>query len=180
GYDDYSAIEVGKLFKINLKDLMKDSDRDGYNDIFEKSFGLNPDNEDSDGDGVNDFNDLNPMFKSENNKFTQLYEMLLPQYANEIIGDSNYNFEVFISDCDYFHQINPKYHVLFIPENLKSKTNYQKITDISSHGIGKMKKNKDNPNIFYIETWGSSSSTNYSAEYKNGKWILEIGGGYVI
>lgn len=33
GYDDYSAIEDGKLFKIKVKDLMKDSDHDGYNDI---------------------------------------------------------------------------------------------------------------------------------------------------
>lgn len=180
GYDDYSAIEDGKLFKIKLEDLIKDSDRDGYNDIFEKSFGLNPYNKDSDGDGINDFNDLNPMFKSDSNKFTQLYEMLLPDYGSENLHDNNYFFEVFISDCDYFHQINPKYHVLFIPENLKSKTNYQKITDLSSHGIGKIRKNKNNPNIFYIKSWGNSSLTDYSAEYKNGKWILEIGGGYII
>jgi hypothetical protein len=39
---------------------MKDSDGDGYNDIFEKCFGLNPDNKDTDGDGINDFEDLNP------------------------------------------------------------------------------------------------------------------------
>lgn len=80
-YHDYSAIEDGKLFKISLKDLFKDSDKDGYNDIFEKSFGLNKNNKDTDGDGADDFNDLNPMFKSEKNKFVQLYEMLLPQYS---------------------------------------------------------------------------------------------------
>ncbi|WP_228444910.1 thrombospondin type 3 repeat-containing protein [Chryseobacterium echinoideorum] len=180
GYDDYSAIEDGKLFKIKLEDLIKDSDNDGYNDIFEKNFGLNPTNKDTDGDGVNDFLDLNPLFKSENNKFTRLYEMLLPDYGSENLRNSNYYFEVFISDCDYFHQINPKYHVLFIPESLQSKTDYQKITDVSSHGMGKIKKNKNNSNIFYIKKWGSSSSIDYSAEYKNGKWILEISGGYVI
>lgn len=180
GYDDYSAIADGKLFKIKLEDLMKDSDDDGYNNIFENSFGLNPDRKDSDGDGIDDFKDLNPMFRSEKNKFTQLYEDLLPDYENENLRDQSYFFEVFISDCDYFHQINPKYHVLFVPENLKSQPNYVKITDVSRHGIDKIRRNKNNPNIFYIKQWGSSSMTDYSAEYKDGKWILEIGGGYVI
>ncbi|QQQ28452.1 hypothetical protein [Chryseobacterium indoltheticum] len=180
GYDDYSAIEDGKLFKIKLEDLVKDSDHDGYNDIFEKSFGLNPNNKDTDGDGMVDFNDLNPMFKSEKNKFTQLYETLLPDYGSENLSNKNYYFEIFISDCDYFHQISPKYHVLFSPEDSKSKTDYLKVTDVSSHGIGKIKRNKNNPNIFYIKEWGNSSMTYYSAEYKDGQWILEIGGGYVI
>lgn len=180
GYDDYSAIEDGKLFKIKLEDLVKDSDHDGYNDIFEKSFGLNPNNKDTDGDGMVDFNDLNPMFKSEKNKFTQLYETLLPDYGSENLSNKNYYFEIFISDCDYFHQISPKYHVLFSPEDSKSKTDYLKVTNVSSHGIGKIKRNKNNPNIFYIKELGNSSMTYYSAEYKDGQWILEIGGGYVI
>lgn len=180
GYDDYSAIEDGKLFKIKLEDLIKDSDHDGYNDIFENSFGINPNNKDTDGDGMDDFHDLNPMFNSEQNKFTQLYETLLPDYGSENLSNENYYFEFFISDCDYFHQINPKYHVLFSPEDSKSKTDYLKVTDVSSHGIGKIKRDKKNPNTFYIKKWGNSSSTGYSAEYKNGKWILEITEGYVI
>lgn len=180
GYDDYSAIEDGKLFKIKLDDLIKDSDCDGYNDIFENSFGLNPHNKDSDGDGTDDFNDLNPMFKSENNKFTQLYEMLLPDYGTENLRDNNYFFQVFISDCDYFHQIKPKYHVLFVSEDLKLQPKYVKITDVSSYGIDKIRRNKSNPNVFYIKQWGSSSMTDYSAEYKDGQWILKIGGGYII
>jgi len=180
GYDDYSAIADGKLFKIKLEDLIKDSDSDGYNDIFENGFGLNPDTKDSDADGIDDFKDLNPMFKSEKNKFTQLYEMLLPDYGDEKLRDYSYFFEVFKSDCDYFHQINPKYHVLFVPEDLNSQPNYVKITDVSRHGIDKIKRNKNNPDIFYIKQWGSSSMKEYSAEYKDGKWILEIGGGFVI
>ena len=179
-YDDYSAIEDGKLFKIALSDLMKDSDNDGYNDIFENCFGLNPDNKDTDGDGIDDFKDLNPMFKSEKNKFTQLYEMLLPDYGSEDLSNKNYCFEIFSSDCDYFHQINPKYHILFSPEDLHSKTNYLKLTGVSSHGIGKIKRNKNNPDVFYIQSWGNSGMTHYSAEYRNGRWILEVGGGYII
>ena len=176
GYDDYSAISDGKLFKINLKDLTKDTDNDGYNDIFEKCFGLNPDHKDSDDDGINDFEDPNPMFKSEKNKFTELYEELLPEYSAIVdLKKSSYYFEVFKSDCDYFHHINPKdYKVLFASENEDKQTDYIKNTDVFNFGISKIKKDKAFPERFYIYNWGSSSSTDFSAEYKNGKWQIEV------
>lgn len=179
GYDDYSAISDGKLFKINLKDLTRDSDHDGYNDIFERSFGLNPNNPDTDGDGVNDFDDLNPMFKSSKNKFTELYELLMPQYADGTsdLKKQHYTFTVFENDCDYFHQVSPDYRILFIPESDNKKTYYTKMTDVTRLGISKMKKNKNEPNKFYISNSGSSYVNDYSAEYKNGKWELEMIGG---
>ncbi|MBP2615273.1 hypothetical protein [Chryseobacterium jejuense] len=181
GYDDYSAIEDGKLFKINLKDLFKDSDNDGYNDIFEKSFGLNENNRDTDGDGVDDFNDLNPMFRSENNKFVQLYEMLLPQYSGiENFRNLHYSFEFFISDCDYFHQINPSLRVLFLPENEEKQTYYTRVTDVVDHGVSKLKRDHEATDYYYIETWGSSYSSDYSAVFKDGKWILKNIGSTVI
>jgi len=176
GHDDYSALEDGKLFKISLKDLTKDSDHDGYNDIFEESFGLNPKNKDTDGDGTDDSNDLNPMFTSEKNKFSELYHMLLPSYTTTFdLKKRPYYFEVFKSDCDYFHQINPtEYRVLFSPEDKNHQTGYIKITDVFDFGISKMKKSETNPNLFYINKWSSGSSSDYAAEYKNGKWEVEI------
>lgn len=181
GYDDYSAIEDGKLFKINLKDLMKDSDHDGYNDIFENSFGLDPENPDMDGDGINDFDDMNPMFKSEKNKFTLLYESLLPEYSGNFdFKKTHYFFEVYESDCDYFHQIDPNVRVLFIPEKEKRQTDYLRVTDVSTRSISKIKKDKTDPDKFYIFTSGSSYTNDYSAEFKNGKWLLKIVGGTVV
>ena len=182
GYDDYSAQEDGKLFKIKLKDLMKDTDKDGYNDIFEKNLGLNPDNQDTDSDGINDFEDMNPMYKSGKNKFTQLYELLL---LNNGYGESdqkkrNYSFLVYESSCDYFHQVNPEFRVLFIPENKRKQTAYTRITDITDGDISKIQKNAKNPEIFYIYESGNSSSNDYSAEYKNGKWEIQWVGGIVI
>lgn len=179
GYDDYSAIADGKMFKVNLKELMKDTDQDGYNDIFEKCFGLNPDDKDSDEDGINDFVDINPMYRSEKNKFTELYEMLLPTYAGAPdFKKDPYYFEVFKTDCDYFHQINPgEYKVLFIPENEDKQSYYVRFTGVCDFGISKIRKNKEFPERFYINKWGSSSSTDYAAEYRNGKWELEIIGG---
>ncbi|KFF12408.1 hypothetical protein IW15_12720 [Chryseobacterium soli] len=176
GHDDYSALEDGKLFTISLKDLIKDSDHDGYNDIFEESFGLNPNNKDTDGDGTDDFNDQNPMFTSEKNKFSELYQMLLPTYATTLdFKKMPYYFEVFKSDCDYFHQINPtEYRVLFSPEDKNRQTGYIKITDVFDFGISKIKKDKKDPNTFYINKWGSGSFSDYTVEYKNGKWEVEL------
>ena len=59
---------------------------------------------------------------------------------------------------------------------MKSQIDYVKITDVSRHGIDKIKKNKNNPDIFYINSWGSGSSSDFSAEYKNGKWVLTMVG----
>lgn len=178
GYDDYSAVEQGKLFKIYLKDLTKDSDHDGYNDIFEKSFGLNPENKDSDGDGINDFDDLNPMYTSEKNKFSELYETLMPRYATTFdLKKMSYYFEVFKSDCDYFHKINPnEYRVLFSPEDKRDQTHYVRFTDVFDVGFSKIKKNKTDVNRFYIHKWSNGSSSSYAVEYINGKWEVELVG----
>lgn len=182
GYDDYSAVEDGKLFKIKLKDIMQDTDRDGYNDIFEKSFGLNEHDKDTDGDGMNDFEDMNPMFKSQKSKFTQLYELLL---SNNIYGDEgwkerNYSFSVFQTDCDYFHQVSPEFRILFIPVDKNKQTYYTRVTDITEETISPIQKNKMNPNSFYIYKSGNSYKNDYSADFKDGKWILKVVAGYVI
>lgn len=183
GYDDYSAIEDGKLFKINLQDLEKDSDKDGYNDIFEESFGLNPYNSDSDGDGVNDFEDINPIFKSEKNKFTQLYEQLLPKnfaFDATKLKEMHYFITVYTNDCDYFNKINPESRVLFVPEDKGKRTNYLKNTDVYDSGFSKIRKDKKNPNQFYITESSNSGSIDYAVEFKNGKWIIRNIGGIVI
>lgn len=180
GYDDYTAMEDGKLFKITLTDLTKDSDHDGYNDIFEKSLGLNPTSKDSDGDGISDFDDLNPLFKSEKNKFTQLYELLLPSYGVEDLKGEHYSFTMYMSDCDYFHQISPEFRVLFVPEEEAKQTSYVKVTDVFREGISKIKRDKKDLNRFYITKWDNSSSSDYSAEYSKGKWKLNMVGGYII
>lgn len=182
GYDDYSAIEDGKLFKIKLEDLKKDSDSDGYTDIFENCFGLNSNSKDTDGDGINDFEDHNPLFKSEKNKFTSLYEDLVNQPLGGIrenLYKMNYFIMPFKSDCDYFQRINLKAKVLVFPEDKERQPYYVRVTDIFNGGYSKIKKDKSNPNIFYIYEWTSGGTTDYRVEFKNGKWILENVGGTI-
>jgi hypothetical protein len=182
GYDDYSAIEEGKLFKINLKDLLKDSDKDGFNDIFETNFGFNPNNKDTDGDGIDDFKDHNPLFKSEKNKFTGLYEDLLSQHLG-LVKDKLDKLPYFImpykTDCDYFQKVNPAAKVLIMPENKDKQPYYVRVTDIFNGGYSKIQKDKNDPEKFYIHEWGSGSTSDYSAEYKNGKWIFTMIGGTI-
>ncbi|WP_262483853.1 hypothetical protein [Chryseobacterium sp. Leaf180] len=43
-----------------------------------------------------------------------------------------------------------------------------------------MRKSKEDKNVFYISQWDNSSTKDYAAEYKNGKWILTTIGGYDI
>lgn len=179
GYDDYSAMEDGKLFKMNLKDVTKDSDHDGYNDIFEKSFGLNQMDNDTDGDGINDFEDMNPLFKSEKNKFTQLYELLQPNNGMINMKKLHYTFQIYETDCDYFHQINPEARVLFVSEDKNKQTPYLRITDVTDRNISKIQTNDKDPNIFYIYVSGSGFTNDYAAEYIKGKWMLKDLGGTV-
>lgn len=183
GYDDYSAIEDGKLFKIKLEDLKKDSDDDGYTDIFENCFGLNPNNKDTDGDGINDFEDHNPLFKSEKNRFTTLYENLIDQPLDGIrdnLDKMDYFIMPFESDCDYFQRINLKAKVLVFPEDREKQPYYVRVTDVFNGGYSKIKKNKNNPNVFYIFESHDSGTTNYRVEWKNTKWEIENVGGVII
>jgi len=175
GYDDFSAIGDGKLFKISLSDLEKDSDKDDYNDIFEKSFGLNPQSKDTDGDGISDFKDRNPLFKSEKNKFTGLYENLMSQHTGSLqenLKNRDYFISAYETDCDYFQKINPEHKVLIFSENPEKQPYYVRSTAIFGTGYSLLKKDKTNPQKFYINEAGSGSVTGYSAEYKNGKWVF--------
>ena len=99
---------------MNLKDVTKDSDHDGYNDIFEKSFGLNQMDKDTDGDGINDFEDMNLYLNLRRTNLLSFYELLQPN--NGMINMKNYiiHFQIYETDCDYFHQINPEARVLFV------------------------------------------------------------------
>lgn len=183
GYDVHSSLRDGVLFKINLKELTMDSDKDGYNDIFENCFALNPKNADSDEDGINDFDDLNPLFKSEKSKFTDLYQQILYEKTRHLAGERenwHYSFEFFKTDCDYFRKVNPVTRILFLPDDKTKLTNYLRITKVTTDGISNIKIDDTNPNHFFISESSYSSGNDYSAEFVNGKWILNIISGYVI
>ncbi|KQR94480.1 hypothetical protein ASG01_00930 [Chryseobacterium sp. Leaf180] len=106
--------------------------------------------------------------------------MLLPDFGGDNLKNTNYSFLVFESDCDYFHKIRPQYRVLFTRTDGKVHTPFLRSHDLTIYGISKMRKSKEDKNVFYISQWDNSSTKDYAAEYKNGKWILTTIGGYDI
>lgn len=56
---------LDKAIPLSLAELRKDSDRDGLPDLIETRLGLNPFNADTDGDGVPDGKDANPLASSK-------------------------------------------------------------------------------------------------------------------
>lgn len=119
-------------------------------------------------------------FKSEKNKFISLYESILAKqvdYHTEQYKKAHYFIVPLKSDCDYFTRVNPKYRVLFVSENKNKQTDYLKATDVFNNGVSKIRKDKTDPNKFYLYEWGSSYTRDYSAEYKSGKWIFKNIGG---
>ncbi len=74
---EYETIKNNALITLNLKEILKDSDQDGINDIEEKLiYFTNPLSKDTDNDGINDFEDENPRYKNEDNDFSKLVEAI--------------------------------------------------------------------------------------------------------
>lgn len=85
----------------------------------------------------------------------------------------------FQSDCDYFQRINLEAKVLIFPEDKEKQPYYVRVTDVFNGGYSKIKKDKNNPNVFYIFESGGGGTTDYRVEFKNGKWIIENVGGTI-
>jgi hypothetical protein len=74
---DYEVIKDGLAIVFDLNMLSKDSDKDGLTDILEAKLHTNPDNIDTDNDGIPDNVDLNPRFNLKRTEKTLVYEALL-------------------------------------------------------------------------------------------------------
>ncbi|GEN77621.1 hypothetical protein [Chryseobacterium hagamense] len=167
------AVKDRLVFEIDLQTVKKDSDKDRFNDLFEKLVLLNPDSADTDKDGIPDFTDSNPLYRSEKSKFTDLYTLIIDrEYEQSGFSKGSYFFTGYFSDCDYFHHINPtQVKVLIYPENKSSELQSDYRLGMFPEHIGKIRKDKDK-NRFYID-YGSGSGGGYiEALFKNGKWNL--------
>lgn len=166
----YEVIKDGIEFSIPLDDIRKDSDGDGYNDLFEEFIGLNPSSKDTDGDGISDFEDSNPKFKSETTKFTSMYETIVDEPSEKL----QYSFTEILTDCDYFHSINPKnLKVLVYKTDEKVPLKEDVIDNFFARKYSKMSTNKDFPEVYFTDFSDESGNGTYSAEYKDGKWKVD-------
>ncbi|MCZ2085680.1 MAG: hypothetical protein LC112_15535 [Flavobacteriales bacterium] len=166
----YEVIKDGVQFSINLNDIKKDSDKDGFNDLFEKFVGLNPNAADTDGDGISDFNDANPKYKSGTDKFTAMYETLVDHPKSS----SKYSFVEILTNCEYFQAINPK-NIKVLVYNTTEKAPIKE--DVLDHFFpgkySKMKTYKNYDDVYFTDFSDPSGDGTLSAEFVNGKWKFD-------
>lgn len=170
---EFESVKDRLIFEIDLKAIKKDSDKDRFNDLFEKLVLLNPNSADTDQDGIPDFTDNNPLYRSEKSKFTDLYTVIIDrEYEQSGFSKGNYFFAGYFSDCDYFHQVNPtQIKVLIYPEKKSSELQSDYRLGMFPEYIGKIRKDKDK-NRFYIDYGSGGGGGFFEATFKNGQWTL--------
>jgi hypothetical protein len=93
----YKILKDNILLKINIDDIIKDSDNDGLTDIYEMKTATNINSRDTDGDSLNDDIDKNPLKKNVKDDYSQLGNYLLEKlqflYTSEYDTISNPTFE---------------------------------------------------------------------------------------
>lgn len=166
----YEVIKDGMEFSIGLDEIKKDSDGDGYNDLFEQFIGLNPNSKDTDGDGLSDFEDSNPKFKSAESIFTAMYEAIVDDPAAKV----QYSFTEILTDCDYFQTINPKNKkVLIYTTEEKVPIKEDVLDTFFPRKYSKMSTNKDFPNAYFTDFSDETGDGTISAEFVDGKWKID-------
>lgn len=107
----YKVLKESQELSIPLSTLFKDSDGDGYNDLFEEFLGLHPLRKDSDGDGLNDSEDPNPRYKPSSGDLTGLYLEILKEQTPL---RSAYEFIEILTDCPDFLAVHPDHQRLLL------------------------------------------------------------------
>ncbi|WP_226065125.1 hypothetical protein [Kaistella polysaccharea] len=166
----YEVIKDGVQFTINLDEVRKDTDQDGFNDLFENFIGLNPDLADTDGDGISDFEDSNPRYKTGSESFTSMYETLVDHGS----GQTSYSFVEILTDCPYFQEINTN-NIKVLVYNTEEKIPLK--DDVLDHFFpkkySKMKKYKNYDDVYFTDFSDETGDGTISAQMKNGKWQFD-------
>ena len=104
GGPSYETVKNDALVVLNLKEILKDSDDDGWNDLDEKmNYFTNPFSSDTDGDGIIDSEDINPKYATANNDFTKIFEAIV--YGNfPLLESANLREESFEINIKTFNE----------------------------------------------------------------------------
>jgi len=73
----YELVKDNLVMEVNLTKLTSDKDNDGLTDILETRFFTDPLKKDTDGDGIDDFEDKNPRYKNVVSKYSALFKFIL-------------------------------------------------------------------------------------------------------
>jgi hypothetical protein len=84
---EFELIQDSIAILMDISSIIKDSDNDGLTDIVENKMMLNPNNTDSDGDGIIDSADKNPRYKSVKTDKSIIYEALMDNFRPNKKGE---------------------------------------------------------------------------------------------
>lgn len=167
---DHETVKDFLTFEIKLDDIRRDSDQDGYNDLFENLIYLNPYSKDTDQDGISDFLDTNPLYKSESNKFSNLYEKIIDGSSEN--ADNPYSFAVYRSECEYFQQVRlTKTRALILNEQQSYNFDEHYRKRLYPTHYNKIIDDKDGK-TFRIPYHTFSSGGEIIAVHENGQWSI--------
>jgi hypothetical protein len=76
----FETIQDSIAVQLDIRKIIQDSDNDGLTDIVENKMMLNPNNPDTDGDGIKDSEDKNPRYKSTKTEKSIIYETLIENF----------------------------------------------------------------------------------------------------
>lgn len=183
----YEALKDNLLISIDLDLIKKDSDGDGYNDLFENYIGLDPESKDSDNDGIDDNEDFNPLYRSIANDYTSAFNRYInggythkfdnmarpiePIFVKEHQADSDSNpfqFDIFMIGNSVLKNIDPKPKRVLIFEKNNERTNFN-ITSSDHKDI-----EKTNYNEFKITSAYENGSSSSKIVREGNDWILYL------
>lgn len=157
----YETIKNNALITLNLKEIIKDSDDDGINDLEEKFvYFTNPLSADTDKDGIMDFDDENPRYKNLNNDFTRLAEILRFGDYPLLTNNSTVQMDEFTTDLKTVHE-----DIQTQVEKQKSefKPRERSLLDLLEFKVIVT----DDENIRRMDTYGEKTIFLTSEEYSN-------------
>lgn len=155
--------------RLKLDDIKRDTDQDGFNDLFETFVGLNPKSADTDGDGINDFKDPNPKYQAGKDQFTGMYEMLVDHGKA-----AHYSFVEILTNCDYFQRINPKNIKVLMYTTAEQAPIKEDVLDLFFPGkYSKMKTYKNYEKVYFTDFSDQSGHGTISAELIKGRWKFD-------
>lgn len=84
---EFETIQDSIAVQLKISQITQDLDNDGLTDIVEKKMMLDPNDPDSDGDGIIDSEDKNPRFKSVKTEKALIYETLIENFRPNKDGE---------------------------------------------------------------------------------------------
>ncbi len=198
--EKFATVKDSIAIELDISKIIKDSDNDGLTDIVEDRMFLNPNNPDTDGDGIIDSKDKNPRFKNKKTAKSILYEVLmeshlyfdknqyqinfsnLPQIRNNIFNKERRDLiSIFVSDDKEVLGLELKNETLIVmssKEYEKYKLKYP--FSFSTRYYSKMFLCDGEDDVYLIEESSCSSGSTYLIKKNDEGWEVSFFGGYNI